>query len=302
MTHRINEIQQSILDKKATISELSALEVLTTQEQSLQEINSNSKVAVWRLWVWVMSFAIFSLERLMAIFQEDVEKRIAATRIHTQKWYRDKALAFLYGVPLVADTDIFDLTGLDEQAIKSAKIVANAASIRIVENGYGTLRIKAVGSLNGEYVPLLPVQIWALSVYFNQYVADAGTLVLVTSGEADLLKLKLDIYFDPLQLSPTGTRLDNTNDNPVLEAIHEFLQSINFENGTFITSYLTAHIQSVPGVSIAVVLEARSKFGSYDYEDASTLGVGLINEIRAADSGYMRLDLNALQINYIPYH
>lgn len=302
MTHRINEIQQSILDKKATISELSALEVLTTQEQSLQEINSNSKVAVWRLWVWVMSFAIFSLERLMAIFQEDVEKRIAATRIHTQKWYRDKALAFLYGVPLVADTDIFDLTGLDEQAIKSAKIVANAASIRIVENGYGTLRIKAVGSLNGEYVPLLPVQIWALSVYFNQYVADAGTLVLVTSGEADLLKLKLDIYFDPLQLSPTGTRLNNTNDNPVLEAIHEFLQSINFENGTFITSYLTAHIQSVPGVSIAVVLEARSKFGSYDYEDASTLGVGLINEIRAADSGYMRLDLNALQINYIPYH
>lgn len=302
MTHRINEIQQSILDKKATISELSALEVLTTQEQSLQEINSNSKVAVWRLWVWVMSFAIFSLERLMAIFQEDVEKRIAATRIHTQKWYRDKALAFLYGVPLVADTDIFDLTGLDEQAIKSAKIVANAASIRIVENGYGTLRIKAVGSLNGEYVPLLPVQIWALSVYFNQYVADAGTLVLVTSGEADLLKLKLDIYFDPLQLSPTGTRLNNTNDNPVLEAIHEFLQSINFENGTFITSYLTAHIQSVPGVSIAVVLEARSKFGSYSYTDASTLGVGLINEIRAADSGYMRLDLNALQINYIPYH
>lgn len=302
MTHRINEIQQSILDKKATISELSALEVLTTQEQSLQEINSNSKVAVWRLWVWVMSFAIFSLERLMAIFQEDVEKRIAATRIHTQKWYRDKALAFLYGVPLVADTDIFDLTGLDEQAIKSAKIVANAASIRIVENGYGTLRIKAVGTLNGDYVPLLPVQIWALSVYFNQYVADAGTLVLVTSGEADLLKLKLDIYFDPLQLSPTGTRLDNTNDNPVLEAIHEFLQSINFENGTFITSYLTAHIQSVPGVSIAVVLEARSKFGSYSYTDAPTLGVGLINEIRAADSGYMRLDLNALQINYIPYH
>lgn len=301
MGRSIHDIEAEILAARTTVAELSALEVLTVSEQTILQANTSSKVGVWRNWVWVFAYAQFVLEQYWDAFRIEIDKRIAATRIHTQKWYRDKALAFLYGVPLVADTDIFDLTGLDEQAIKSAKIVANAASIRIVENGYGTLRIKAVGSLNGEYVPLLPAQIWALSVYFNQYVADAGTLVLVTSGEADLLKLKLDIYYDPLILRADGARLDGTTATPVISQIKNFLKSIDFENGKLVLTYLTDRLQIVPGVVLAVVKEAHSKYGTYGYTTIGEQNVGLINELRIADAGYMKLDETELLINYIPY-
>ena len=74
MSRSIKEIQQTILDAKATAVELSALEVLTTQEQTLNSANSTSKVAIWRLWVWVIAFAQYVLEQYWETFKIEIEK------------------------------------------------------------------------------------------------------------------------------------------------------------------------------------------------------------------------------------
>ena len=234
MGRSIKEIQQTILDAKATAVELNALEVLTEQEQTLNSANSNSKVAIWRLWVWIIAFAQYVQEQYWETFKAEIEKRIASSRIHTPKWYREKALAFLYGVPLVQDTDYYDTTGLTDTQIANAKIISNAASVRVVQNGYGTLRLKVVRTVGGEYAPVLPEHLTALDAYFNQHIADAGTVVNVTTGEADLLKLKMDIYYDPLILGADGSRLDGTNPTPVITQIKSYLKSIDFETGKLV--------------------------------------------------------------------
>lgn len=301
MGRSIKEIQQTILDAKATAVELNALEVLTEQEQTLNSANSTSKVAIWRLWVWIIAFAQYVQEQYWETFKAEIEKRIASSRIHTPKWYREKALAFLYGVPLVQDTDYYDTTGLTDTQIANAKIISNAASVRVVQNGYGTLRLKVVRTVGGEYAPVLPEHLTALDVYFNQHIADAGTVVNVTTGEADLLKLKMDIYYDPLILGADGSRLDGTNPTPVITQIKSYLKSIDFENGKLVLTHLTDKLQQVSGVNLPVVREAYSKYGAYDYTTTGVQNVGAINEIRIADAGYMKLDESELLINYIPY-
>ena len=301
MARSINDIQKEILAARNTAAELSTLEILTDSEQTILSANSSSKVSIWRRWVWVFSFGQFVLEQYWDAFRVEMEARIAQSRVHTPKWYREKALDFLFGVPLVQDKDYYNLSLLTDAEILAAKIVANAASVRVVQNGYGTLRLKVVRNVDGEYSPLLPEQIDALNVYFNEHVADAGTVVNVTTGNADLLKLKLDIYYDPLILAADGSRLDGTNLTPVTTQIKQYLKSIDFENGKLILTYLTDKLQKVDGIILPVVKEAFSKYGTYQYTTTGVQNVGPINEIRIADSGYMKLDEDELLINYIPY-
>jgi hypothetical protein len=300
MSRTINDIQQEILNARAAVGNLTALEVLTTSEQKLLQANSSSKVSVWRDWIWVMAFAQFVQEQYWAVFQKEMDAKIAKSRPHTAKWYRDKALAFLFGVPLVADADYYDTSTMTEAQIAAAKIISNASTLRILQNGYGTLRIKVVRTINNEYAPVLTTHLTALNAYFNEHVADAGTVVACTTGEADLLKLKLDIYYDGLILGANGARLDGTTAWPVADAIKVYLKSIDFENGKFITTRLTDALQKVSGIILPVVREAYSKFGGYDYTD-TVPNCGPINEIRLADAGYMKLDEANLLINYIAY-
>ena len=66
MARNLNDIQQSILDKKTETTTLSTLEVLTTNEKnSLSGLTSTSKVAIWRLWVYIVAFAIWTLEKCL---------------------------------------------------------------------------------------------------------------------------------------------------------------------------------------------------------------------------------------------
>lgn len=301
MARSINDIQTEILTARNTAAELSPLEVLTDSEQTILNANSSSKVSIWRRWVWVFSFGQFVLEQYWDAFRIEIEARIAQSRIHTPKWYREKALDFLFGIPLVQDKDYYDLSLLTDAEILAAKIVANAASVRVVQNGYGTLRLKVVRNVGGEYAPVLPDHLTALDIYFNHHIADAGTVVNVTTGDADLLKLKLDIYYDPLILGADGSRLDGTNLTPVITQIKEYLKSIDFENGKLVLTYLTDKLQKVDGVVLPVVKEAFSKYGTYEYTTTGVQNVGVINEIRIADAGYMKLDESELLINYIPY-
>lgn len=297
MSRTFNEIQEEILAAKATASELNALEVLTTSEQTLNSATSTSKVSIWRQWVWIFSFCIFSLEKLMDVFKSDVEKRIAETKAHTKDWYREKALAFLYGFQL-GETDIYDTTGYTDAEINTAKIIANAAAVKTIISGAGALRLKLVRNVSNELAPLLPEQLIAITEYMN-LVSDAGTTVIPTTGAADDLKLQLTVYYDSLILGVDGARLDGTDAQPIQTAIKEYLKSVKF-NGSLIIDRLESVIGNVSGVTIPVVKNAYSKYAAYNYTDVAQ-GVGLINDIRVADAGYMKLDESELEITFIPY-
>lgn len=284
----LNEIQTSILDKKETTASLGALEVLTEDEQqTLSNLNSNSKVAIWRLWVFIQAFAIWLHEGIFETHKTEIEELIALNKIHTARWYRGKALLFQFGFDLFGETDYYNNEGIDEALVIDSKIVKQAS----VEEIAGKLRIKVAKEDNSENLaPLNETEVFAFRQYM-ELVKDAGTRLQIISRDPDDLKLELDIYFDPLLLDGNGARLDGTNNTPIIQAIEEFLYNLEF-NGELIITKLVDYLQQVEGVEMPVVQEAFTKFGAFGYSP--------MEETYIADAGYMILDEVETTINYIP--
>lgn len=283
----LTEIQESILLKKSQTESLSALEVLTTSEQNtLSNLTSTSKVAIWRLWVFIQAFAIWLHEGIFETHKIEIEELIALNKVHTRKWYRDKILNFQYGFDLDGESDRYDNTGIDTADILDSKIIKQAS----VEEVAGELRIKVATQIGDELQPIDTDQFNALRQYIA-LVKDAGTKIRLISRPADQMKAEIDIYFDPLILNGLGQRLDGTNDTPVQDAIKDYLYRLEF-NGEFIKTKLTDYVQTVAGVQMPVFKQIWTKYGTYGYN--------LIDETYIADSGYMVLDLDNTIINFIP--
>lgn len=284
----LNEIQTSILNKKETTSSLGALEVLTEDEQqTLPNLNSNSKVAIWRLWVFIQAFAIWLHEGMFETHKIEIERLIALNKIHTARWYRGKALLFQFGFDLFGETDYYNNEGIDEALVIDSKIIKQAS----VEEIAGRLRIKVAKEDNFENLaPLNNTEVFAFRQYM-ELIKDAGTRLQIISRNPDDLKLNLDIYFDPLILDGNGARLDGTNNTPIIQAIEEFLYNLEF-NGELIITKLIDYLQQVEGVEMPVVQDAFTKFGSFGYSP--------MEETYIADAGYMVLDEMETTINYIP--
>jgi hypothetical protein len=283
----LTEIQESILLKKSQTESLSALEVLTTSEQNtLSNLTSTSKVAIWRLWVFIQAFAIWLHEGIFETHKIEIEELIALNKVHTRKWYRDKILNFQYGFDLDGESDRYDNTGIDTADILDSKIIKQAS----VEEVAGELRIKVATQIGDELQPIDTDQFNALRQYIA-LVKDAGTKIRLISRPADQMKAEIDIYFDPLILNGLGQRLDGTDDEPVQKAIKDYLYRLEF-NGEFIKTKLTDYVQTVAGVQMPVFKQIWTKYGTYGYN--------LIDETYIADSGYMVLDLDNTIINFIP--
>ncbi len=253
-----------------------------------------SKVSIENILFGVIAFAIWTLEMLFDQFKIKINEEIANSRIHTQKWYKEKALTFMLGYNL-NDSDIYDISDLTDEEIISAKIIANAAPVKM----QGYLRMKVVKSVSNELAPLSQSELTSFSSYIN-YVTDAGTYVIPTSGQADDLKLTLDIYYNPMVLAGDGSMLNGSDNTPVLKAIKAYLKSLKF-NGSFVKSKLEDELKNIEGITMINVKNAWSKYGSYSYDSTTNPNIGIIDEIRPADAGYMKLDESNTMITYIPY-
>lgn len=288
MSRTLDEIQASILLKKEQTASLSALEVLTTNEKNtLAGLNSNSKAAIWRLWVFIQAFAIWLHEQIFDAHIVEIEELIALNKIHTARWYKARALDFQLGFEY-PETEItgYDNVDVDEALIIQSKIIAQAS----VEEIAGRLKIKVAKNTANILEDLTTTEINAFTQYM-QLIKDAGTRLQITSRPPDDFRLTLDVYFDPLVLDGNGTRLDGFNNTPVIEAISNFLYNLEF-NGEFLTDSFENALRAVEGVELVGVNNIEAKFGSNPYQP--------IIESYIADAGYMVLNLDETTINYIP--
>ena len=63
MARTVSEIQEEILRQK-------------NQEPSLNTLNSNSKVAIWRLWAYITAFVIWTLEKIFDEHKKEVSEAL----------------------------------------------------------------------------------------------------------------------------------------------------------------------------------------------------------------------------------
>lgn len=262
-----------------------------TAEPALQDLNSTSKTAVWRLWVYITAFAIWTLEKLFDTHKSEVYKALKQLKPHTLHWYRNKALAFQYGFDLLEDSDQFDNDGHTDEEIEASKIIKYAAVTETNEES--RLIVKIATEQGGELQPINLAQKASFSAYLAE-IKDAGIRISVINYRPDILRLQMKIYRDPLVLDENGQSI-LTGKKPVEEAIKNYLKKLPF-NGELVLAHLVDELQKVEGVKIPHLLLAESK-----WIDASVGGYGDFQpiDVKAIPiSGYFEIE-NFEGISYV---
>ncbi|RFM32267.1 nucleotidyltransferase [Chitinophaga silvisoli] len=275
MARTITEIQDDIISRVAGTAELSTL-------------NSSSRVAVWRLWTYIVAVSIWALENLFDLHKTEVTNLINEKAPHSLRWYANKAKDFQYGSELAYEEDYYDNSTLSDDQVAEQKIIAFSA---VVEQSKG-LRLKVARIVDGDLNALTAQQLESFETYMNR-IKDAGiTPLVVESLPPDNLKLELIIYYNPLVLGSDGSRLDGTNPDPVGNRIRDYLKNLPF-NGTLVLAYLVDALQQVDGVVIPHIVQAQAKYG--------TLAYSAIPVMYNPDAGYLRVqEEEDLTITFIP--
>jgi hypothetical protein len=112
-------------------------------------------------------------------------------------------------------------------------------------------------------------------------IRDAGVRINLVNLPADALTLTVDIYYNPLLLSPAA--------KPVEDAVKNYISSLEF-NGALSATRLVDVMQAVPGVELV------------DITGATVAGNVPLGVQKIAASGHWAFKNESdLQINYIVY-
>lgn len=272
MARTINEIQKEILTVKSN-------------NNALNELSSTSKVAIWRLWVYVIAYAIWVLESLFDVHKKEVDEALLSLKPHSARWYRSKALAFQYGFDLLFDSDKFNNKNKTEEQIKSSKIIKYSAVTESEDES--RLIVKIATEKDNKLLPINPGEYDAFKSYIAE-IKDAGVKVTVINYLPDRLKLNVTVKRDRLLLNKDGVNM-LTAKEPIKEAIIGFLKKLPF-NGELSIQALTDEIQKADGVEDVVINSAqaawidasKNEYGNYENIYMSKIPV----------AGYFEVNLN----------
>ena len=256
MARSIGVIQNEMLDGIAA-------------DENLAGLNSQSKVSIYRLIVFIVAFSIWVLENLFDTHKKEVDDIIEAKMPHRPSWYRTKAKAFQYGFALIADTDNYDNTGYTDDQVLDSKIIKYAA----VTPSAGQILIKIATEAAGVLAPITPEQKASFDAYILE-IADCGVKYIVVNHLPDILLLNLQIFRDPLVLDSTGMSILNGN-YPVQDAINEYMKELPF-NGELVLAHFIDKIQKAEGVVIPHIINAESQaidINTNEYLDAEPINV-----------------------------
>jgi hypothetical protein len=276
MARSINEINTQILNAIAS-------------NDNLQELNTTSKVAIYRLLAYIVASAILLHEVIFEQHTKEINSTISTDKAHRASWYRKMALAFQFGFPLIPDTDQYNNTGYTEDQIKASKIIKYAA----VTKAGGQILIKIATETAGVLAPINQAQKTAIDAYFEE-IADCGVKYIVVNHFPDILLLNINIYRNPLVLTDTGMSIVYGN-YPVQDAINEHMKALPF-NGELVLAHLIDKLQQAEGVVIPHLVNAESQaidINTNVYKDAVPINVKTIPE-----SGYFTIP-NFDNIRYV---
>lgn len=256
MGRSIAEIYDSLIAEKNSQSALNDLEPGVDNAQTLlSDVASGSRVADWRLWLWLFSFGIFVLEAFWDIFKTELDDKINSAPVATKLWYQKKALEFQYGDTLVWLDNKYQYAVIDptKQIVKRASVI----------DGGGQVTFK-VAKLVGSVVTKLSIAEKAAFTQYINMIKIAGTQSIIVTDDPDLLKIAYTVFYDPLVLASDGSLLTDGAVFPVEDAINTYISTLDF-NADMILTKLTDTLQLATGVVDPVLTLAEAKFGSNPY-------------------------------------
>lgn len=221
MARDISVIYTSIIDTKNTRDELNGL-------------NSNSQVAIYKLWAYIVSVAIFTHELLWDLFRDEIDETLTSRINGTTYWYAQKALDYQDGDELkVLGGGTY--LGYDP-IIEESKIVTRCA----FDDSGGTLDLKLAKGDVGSLSKLTDGERDGVESYFDK-IKFAGTDINIISVQGDEIRIDgVTVYHD-------GVRSDADIASDVEVAMDDFLVNLDF-NGIFYVEYFRDAVQQVENV------------------------------------------------------
>lgn len=276
MARTIEQIQGVMLSQIASDPNLAAL-------------NSTSKVSLYRLFTFVVAFAIWALEQLFDQHKQEIDTRIAEQKSGTRNWYKNKSLDFQYGFDLLPDSDVFDNTLATDEQIEASKIVKYCSVKEGLESN--RLIIKIASEASEVLEPITVDQLDSFTAYVEE-IKYAGVKVNVVNNPADKLILDLVVFRDPLVLSDTGMSVLNAN-QPAEDRIKAYMKELPF-NGELVLNDMIEQLRKVPGViNVHIQSASSSHFDVGGYTDFTTFNIARIPE-----AGYFKIE-NFNTISYV---
>ena len=270
MARTVQEIQTQIFANIASDPKLMAL-------------NSVSKTAIYRLFVFVVAYASWLLEVIFDTHAAQIDAAILQQKSGTPNWYKNKALAFQYGFDLITDSDRYDNTGYTDDEIEASKIVKYCS---VKESTVSNRIVVKVAGENGEILePLAGDQKEAFEAYI-QKIKYAGEKLLIINNPADKLLLNMAVYYDVLVLDNNGTSILR-GDRPVEKAIRAYMKALPF-NGELVLNDLIGYLRLVPGVKNVHINNASAS--AYDTVTSAFLDYVAINVRTIPSAGYFEIE------------
>jgi hypothetical protein len=286
--NRIKEIYNEIVAEKDGMSSLAELEPAQDNAIALlSELNSGSKVAIWRLLFWLIAFAHYLHELVIA-------KMIDKAPIGSLPWLVDLAKNYQFGVPLIFQEGSYVYENPNDSTYK---IITQAAAIESPQR----VVIKLATGTTPNLQPLNSIQYDAFRAYFN-LKGIPGVNYGFINEIADILVAGFDVFYDPLLLDANGELLLSPGAKPVNDIIESYVQELPF-NGTLELTKLTNAVKQHQAVKNIVLKFANARYGSITPIDIyNSQGQSYI-----PFAGYLRIstvpgETLADTVNYIPYN
>lgn len=275
MAHSIKYWYDYMINEKNTNSSLNNLQPnIDTAQTMLTDLSTPSKVADWRLWIWVVATCAYAVEVTFDLALRAFEELSKRSRFGTLPWYVNESLLFQYGDALVYQNNEFQYVTINT----ANQIIKRAAA---QENG-NIVNLKVAKLVSNVPTKLNSTELIAYTAYIARK-KPAGVNINIITDDPDELRLYLKVNFDALLLDNTGQLLTSPGTYPVNDAIDLYLSNLNDGfNGTLELCDLIDKIQAATGVSSAYVIQASARYGTNPFT--------IFTERYQANAGHIKID------------
>lgn len=278
MARTIREIYDQMAAEKASLTSLNGL--LPTENTGayvnlLAQLSSNSKVAVWRLFMYIVAVGHYIHETMWDYAKQEMELLAQKSIAGNLAWYRAEVFKWQFGHLLLWNAVNYRYYYADttsQNAIDS-RVCKRVACIELINVDFKGIKIKVAKESGGILEPLTQNELESLQAYIDR-VKFAGVETDVVSQAADSLLTYIKVYYQ-------GTLDSVVFQTAVKDKIKEYISNLDF-NGMFYSSKMVDALQAMSGVADVVIVnnQAKSYLGSY---------VGFVKDYEP-ESGWMVLD------------
>lgn len=245
MARTIETIQAAVINDVITTYTALANDPNTSPVQKanlLAFVNNTSRRAIWRLWTYVQSSAIFVEEILMDNFKAENELLVSQAIPGTAAWIARKIFEFQYSATNPQVLKLVDLVPQYPVIDPSLRIITRVSVNTTIS---GQVRIKV--AKQEPPIALAAAELSALQSYVN-IIGIAGVAYACFSTPSDKIYIKADVFYQGQYSAVIATS--------VINAINLFLSQIPF-NGIVQISDLEITIRNVTGVTDVLLSDVK---------------------------------------------